>query len=122
MLKILSGISFFIAMLCASLLLFEISVPFVPRPYLAYAVIGLGVFGIILNLIGVQQSKHNVAYSVVYWTSCLILVAGIGMRMLHLPFSMIVLIVGFSGLFISMLLPKTRTDEKDNKELLDDSL
>lgn len=120
MLKIISGISFFLAMLCAVVLLTNISVPF-SKTYLIYGVIGLGAFGVIINLLNVQQSKHNILYSIVYWLSCLILIFGITFRIMHWPFSNIALIVGVSGLLVSMFLPKTKVENKnENKELLDD--
>lgn len=120
MLKTVSGASFFLAMLCVVLLLTNFSVPF-PRVYLVYGVIGLGVFGMIINLININQSKHNILYSVVYWISSLILIIGITFRLMHWPFSYIGIIVGVSGLFVSMFLPKIKVEKKnENKELLDD--
>lgn len=120
MLKTISGVSFFLAMLCAVLLLLNVSVPF-SKIYLIYGVIGLGFFGILINLVNIKESKHNLLYSVVYWISCLILIIGITFRIMHWPFSFIAIIVGISGLFLSMFLPKMKVDTKnENKELLDD--
>lgn len=119
--KTISGICFFLAMLLAVLLLLDVSITPLPRSMIAYGVIGLGIAGILLNLFTVEQSKHNIAYSIVYWLACLLSVAGIGMITMHWPYARQVLYAGLILLAISFFIPKKRTDDsKDDSELLDD--
>lgn len=119
--KTISGICFFLAMLLAVLLLFDVSVTFFSRSVMAYGVIGLGIAGILLNLLTVQQSKHSIAYSIIYWLACLLSVVGIGMITMHWPYARQVIYAGLILLAISFFIPKKRTeDSKDDSELLDD--
>lgn len=119
--KTISGICFFLAMLLAVLLLLDVSIAVLSRTSMAYGVIGLGITGIFLNLLTVQQSKHSIAYSIIYWLACLLSVIGIGMITLHWPYARQVIYAGLILLAISFFIPKKRTDDqKDDTELLDD--
>jgi chromate transport protein ChrA len=118
--KTISGICFSLAMFVAILLLLEVNIS-IPQKYLAYAVIGLGVVGIVLNLLTAQQSKHNIAYSVVYWTASLLAVVGIGMVTMNWPYAEFVIYAGVILMGVSFFIPKKRkTDEKNESDLLDD--
>lgn len=119
--KTISGICFFLAMLFAVLLLLDVSVAVLPRAMMAYGVIGLGVAGILLNLFTVRQSKHSIAYSIVYWFACLLSVIGIGMITMHWPYAKQVIYAGLILMAVSFFIPKKRKDDqKDDTELLDD--
>lgn len=119
--KIISGLSFGIAMLLAVLLLLDVSVPFLSRVYMVYGVIGLGAVGMILNLLNVRESKHSTIYSIVYWCACLLLIAGVGMKLMHYPYSKWIIQAGFLLLFVSFFMPKYRKEtSKEETELLDD--
>lgn len=118
--KNIAGVCFFLAMLFAVLLLLDVSVPLLPRVFLAYGVIGLGIIGIILNLLNVQQSKHSILYSIVYWSACLFLVIGIGMRIMHWPFSKETLFIGVIVMLISFFIPKSRKEDEKDTGILDD--
>lgn len=116
--KIISGASFLLAMLLIVLFLMHVSIPFLSRVYMVYGAIGLGVVGIILNLLNVQNSKHSIVYSIVYWCACLLILIGIGMKTLHLPYYSYILYAGFGLTFISFFIPKYVKEEK-GEDLLD---
>jgi hypothetical protein len=116
----IAGFCFLLAMIFAVLLLLGVQVPFIPRGVMAYSVIGLGIVAILINLLNVNKSKHNIAYSIVYWIACLLSLVGIGMLTIHLPFAKEILYLGFGTMLISFFIPKERKEEKKNGELLDD--
>lgn len=119
LLKRISGIVFILAMVFALLLVFNVSIPFISRGIVVYFVIVFGIIGVILNLVNVRNSKHNIAYSIVYWVACLLLVLGIGMRALLWPYSSYLLYAGIGLMFVSFFIPKYSREDK-NDELLDD--
>lgn len=116
----IAGFCFLLAMMFAVLLLLDVQIPFVSRGIMAYSVIGLGIVAIVINLLNVNKSKHNIAYSIVYWIACLLSLSGIGMLTMHWPFAKEILYLGFGIMLISFFMPKERKKEKRSEDLLDD--
>ena len=118
--KRISGACFFLAMLLIVLQMAGAFKSIVSNVYLSYGIIALGGIAIFLNLLNVNESKHNISYSIVYWIACLISFVGIGMLALHLPIAHYFIYVGCTFLLISFFIPKNKKVENKNEDdLLD---
>lgn len=118
--KQISGTCFAIAMLLLVVLLLEIPLALNYKNYFSFASLAFGAIGIILNLLTIQESKHSIAYSIVYWSASLLLVIGIWMVVSFYPYAKFVLYSGIVLLAISFLLPKNRKVTNKDSEILDD--
>lgn len=118
--KQISGTCFAIAMLLLVVLLLEIPLALHYKIYFSFASLAFGAIGIILNLLTINESKHSIAYSIVYWSASLLLVVGIWMVISFYSNAKFVLYSGIVLLAISFFLPKKRKFKDKDSEVLDD--
>ncbi len=119
-LKKIAGISFAIAFLMAIVLFTGIGRTFVPGNTAKFLFLTFGAIALVLNLISYKSGKHEKTFNFFYWIGSIVAFIGIMFKILHWPFSSIILIMGAGILVVSFLLPnKFKKVEKD-EDLLDD--
>ncbi len=79
-----------------------------------------GAIAFILNLVSFKSGKHEKTFNLFYWIGSIVLFIGLSFKILHWPFSILILLIGGRILGISFLLPNKTKKVKKDSELLDD--
>lgn len=120
MLKRVSGIAFALAFIMAIVLFTGYGSSIIPISIAKYLFFGFGAVALFTNLITFQQGKHSPIYSFAFWSASILLFVGFIFRIMHWPYSTIIMIVGLSSLGLSFFIPSTRSTEVEkDDELLD---
>lgn len=120
MLKRVSGIAFALAFIMAIVLFTGYGSSIIPINTAKYLFFAFGAIALFTNLISFQQGKHSPIYSFAFWSASILLFIGFIFKIMHWPYSTIIMIVGLSALGLTFFIPSTRSTEKEkDEELLD---
>ncbi len=121
MLKRVSGIAFALSFLMAIILFTGYGSSYIPMRIAKYLFFTFGAVALFTNLISFQQGKHAPIYSFAFWFASIVLFIGLIFRIMHWPFSTIIMVVGLCALGLTFFVPSNRNDEREkDEELLDD--
>ena len=117
--KKISGFAFACAFAMAVILFTGYGREFIPINIAKVLFLIFGAIAFILNLISYKTGKHEKTFNLFYWIGSIVFFIGLAFRILHWPFSNLILLIGAGVLGISFLLPgKIKKQEKDD-DLLD---
>lgn len=120
MLKRISGISFALAFIMAIVLFTRYGSSIIPMNIAKYLFILFGAIALFTNLISFQQGKHSPIYSFSFWAASILLFIGFIFKIMHWPYSSILMIIGLSALGLTFFIPSKRSNEVEkDDELLD---
>ncbi len=118
--KYLSAICFVIAFLMALVLFGRIGHSLVSTHTAKNIFIVSGAIGIFLNLLAYKTEKTKRSYNFWFWLGNLIILKGLIFKLMHWPYSSIIIVVGLAITGISFFYsPKIETSHKQ-EDLLDD--
>lgn len=118
--KTISGISFFLAFTMAVVLFTGTGSQYVSIHLAKILFLFFGALAFVFNLISYKKGKHIQTFNLLYWTGSLVLFIGLAVKILHGPYSSIVLLFGAGILGTSFLIPNKLKRRAKDENLLDD--
>lgn len=115
----LSQVLFALAFVLIFSVFFNVSIPFLTQNQVFIGIILLGALAQVLNLINAEDSKDNTTYTIVYWIGAIVVLIGLGFKLLHWPGALILIIAGLAILLFSLLMPKKKKKQTDDSDILD---
>lgn len=119
-LKKISGLFFGLAFIMAIFIFTELGRDFISPELAVNLFLIFGGIAFVLNLISFRNGKQEPGFNLFYWIGSILLLGGMIFRLMHWPFSHILLIAGLVIAGLSFFLPKNLLDknQKDD-DLLD---
>lgn len=121
-LKRLASVAFAISFLMGIVLYTGYGRQYISYPTARTIFVISGGAALLLNLFSFQSSKHNIAYSLIFWTGSVVLFVGLVFMLMALPYSNYILFTGLGITGISFFLPADLIEPKDKDEGLIDDL
>jgi hypothetical protein len=119
--KIAAGISFALSFFCISLVFSNSSFTYTYNNQLKLSFIFFGAIAFVLNLISYEQDRKGSAfYNLFFWLGSSVLFLGLISKLMHFPFTNILIIGGLIISGFSFVLSKTSVGkQKKDSDLID---